>query len=165
LWGEATTRRLIQRLAEARDLNAAAATLERAIAERLSVAEPQRARPGLVLDAADRLTGDRVNAVADELGVSERHLRRVFRETVGVSPKTFAKLTRFRRAVRAAYEAPQISWAQIAAANGYYDQAHLIADFRAIAGVTPQTLLGELRSGSTARGSRSESTPGRVRLG
>ena len=34
--------------------------------------------------------------VAAQLGVSERHLRRIFRETLGVSPKTYAKLARFQ---------------------------------------------------------------------
>ena len=87
-----------------------------------------------------------VNAVADDLGVSERHLRRVFVETVGLSPKTFARLARFHRALRAAREDARAGWATIAAAAGYYDQAHLIGDFRAIAGVTPRALLGELRT-------------------
>jgi AraC-like DNA-binding protein len=85
-----------------------------------------------------------VNAVADDLGVSERHLRRMFRETVGVGPKAFAKLMRFHRALRVAREDGRASWASIAAAAGYYDQAHLIAEFRAIAGVTPRALLAEL---------------------
>jgi AraC-like DNA-binding protein len=78
--------------------------------------------------------------------VSERHLRRLFRETIGVSPKAFAKVTRFRRAVRAARAENHANWAAIAAEAGYYDQAHLIGEFRAIAGVTPRALLGELRA-------------------
>jgi AraC-like DNA-binding protein len=88
-----------------------------------------------------------VSEVATALRVSERNLRRVFRDTVGVGPKTFARLERFRRALDAAraQEAPR--WAVIALDAGYYDQAHLIADFRAIAGVTPQALLGEMRTG------------------
>jgi AraC-like DNA-binding protein len=87
-----------------------------------------------------------VNAFAVDLGVSERHLRRVFRETVGVSPKAFAKLMRFDCALRAAHEDSHASWASIAAAAGYYDQEQFIAEFRAIAGVTPRALLGELRA-------------------
>jgi len=146
LWGGAPTGRVLQRLADAPDLIAAAAILESAIAER--VARANAGRPGvrLALDAADRLVRASVNAVAAELAVSDRHLRRVFRETVGVSPKAFARMARFRRALGAARAGGHGGWASIAAAAGYYDQAHLIADFRAIAGVTPQALVDELHA-------------------
>lgn len=144
LWGDAATRRLLDLLAAAHDPVAAAAILERAIAERFAVSIGHHAHAQLALDAAQRLTNANVNAVADDMGLSERHLRRVFREVVGVSPKAFAKLTRFHRALRAAGADRRASWASIAAASGYYDQAHLIAEFRAIAGVTPRELLGEL---------------------
>jgi AraC-like DNA-binding protein len=146
LWGTAPARRLFDRLDAARDTQHAAAILDRAIADRAAIAQRHDAHTELVLDAADRLTSANVIAVAFALGISERHLRRVFRETVGVGPKTFAKITRFRRAVSAAREASQPSWARIAATTGYYDQAHLITEFRAIAGVTPPALLGELRA-------------------
>lgn len=146
LWGDAAARRLFDRLAGARNTADAGAVLESAIAERLALVDGRRALPHLALAAATRLTSADVNVVAVDLGVSERHLRRVFREAVGVSPKAFSKLTRFRRALRAASEVHPASWASIAAAAGYYDQAHLIADFRAIAGVTPRALLDELRA-------------------
>ena len=146
LWGAGATRVLSDRLAGAHDTADAAAILESSIAQRLAIANGRRAPARLALDAAARLTSANVNAVAADLGVSERHLRRVFRETVGVSPKAFARLTRFNRALGVARDDGQASWAGIAAAAGYYDQAHLIAEFRAIAGVTPRALLGELRA-------------------
>jgi AraC-like DNA-binding protein len=146
LWGGAATRRLCARLAAARDTAGAAVVLERALAERLATADGRHGGADLALAAVNRLASANVNAVARELGVSERHLRRVFREIIGVSPKAFAKLARFRRALRAARDDADASWAGIAAAAGYYDQAHLIAEFRAIAGVTPRALLGELRA-------------------
>jgi len=65
-----------------------------------------------------------------------------------MSPKEFARLARFRHALRAAREDSRLSWATIAAATGYYDQAHLIEEFRTIAGVTPRALLGELGAAS-----------------
>jgi AraC-like DNA-binding protein len=146
LWGDAATRRLFDRLASARETSDAAAVLESAIAERLAISVQRRERARFTNDAADRLTHSSVNAVAVDLGVSERHLRRVFHEAVGVSPKAFSKLTRFHRALRAARSSRHVEWASIAAGAGYYDQAHLIAEFRAIAGVTPRALLGELRA-------------------
>jgi AraC-like DNA-binding protein len=88
-----------------------------------------------------------VSEVATALGVSERHLRRVFRDTVGVGPKTFARLERFRSALDAARAQQAPSWAAIAEGAGYYDQAHLVAELRAMAGVKPQALLAELRAG------------------
>jgi AraC-like DNA-binding protein len=153
LWGDVAARRLCARLAEARDTAAAAGVLESAIAERIAAAKGNgkgRRRPAraeLALAAAERLAGSSgsVYAVAGELGLSERHLRRVFRETVGVSPKAFARIARFHRALGAAREDGRAGWAGIAAAAGYYDQAHLIAEFRAIAGVTPRALVGEMR--------------------
>jgi AraC-like DNA-binding protein len=142
VWGDAATQRLLDRLAHARDAKVAASIVERALAERLVHA--RRAHSQLAHDAAERLSHANVKAVAVELGVSERHLRRVFRDAIGVSPKAFAKLARFRRALEAAHA--DTSWAGIAATAGYYDQSHLIAEFRAISGVTPSALLRELRS-------------------
>jgi AraC-like DNA-binding protein len=144
LWGELATRRLVNRMGEARTAVDAAAILERAIGERLTAAD--RGPAPVILEAARRLTTASVEAVAAELRVSERHLRRLFHDTVGVSPKTFARLARFRRALRAARRSDRASWASIATQVGYYDQAHLITDFRRIAGATPPELLDELAS-------------------
>jgi len=144
LWGRAATQRLLDQLATTRVTSEAAEVLESAIAARAVISGSNR----LVLEAAERLASAGVNIVATDLGVSERHLRRVFREAVGVSPKEFARLLRFNRALRAAHEDDGESWAGIAAAAGYYDQAHLIGEFHSISGVTPRALLSELRAGS-----------------
>jgi AraC-like DNA-binding protein len=146
LWGEVATRRLCDCLAAARSMRDAAAIVESAIGGRLARVDAARAGPhaGLALEAAARLARTSVNAVAAELGVSERHLRRVFHDVIGVSPKAFAKLARFHRALTAARANRAAGWASIAAGTGYYDQAHLIGEFRAIAGATPRALLGEL---------------------
>ena len=59
-----------------------------------------------------------------------------------MSPKSFARLARFHRAVEAARRGE--SWARVAAATGYCDQAHLIDDFQAITGTTPRLFMTEL---------------------
>lgn len=146
LWGSAASRQLYARLADAHDTSTAAAILESTIAQRLANTARRHTHAELALAAADKLSRANVHSVAVELGVSERQLRRVFHEVVGVSPKTFAKLTRFRRAVHAARQRDSAGWASIATAAGYYDQAHLIAEFRTIAGVTPRALVAELRT-------------------
>ena len=147
LWGPDAAR-LFDQLADARDMNAAAAALERAVSQRLATADAPNGALRFALEAAPRLQSAKVDAVASDLGVSARHLRRVFREALGVSPKAFARLERFRRALRVARENGRAGWADVAAGAGYYDQAHLIAEFRAIAGVTPSVLVRELDAGS-----------------
>lgn len=143
LWGGPATQRLLERLAQTRDTVAAAAVLDKALGERLTRAG-NAARLSLAAVAADKLACQPVSAVAMGLGLSERHFRRLFQEAVGMGPKAFAKLARFQRALAAARADAAASWARIAAEAGYYDQAHLIAEFRAIAGVTPRALLSEL---------------------
>jgi AraC-like DNA-binding protein len=145
LWGHAATQRLYEQLAAARAPSEVIQVLDRAVAERLARTDSRDTRAQLVLDAVERLAQSTVRDIAVELGVSERHLRRIFHETLGVRPKAFAKLKRFERVVNAAGTHAQPNWASLAAATGYYDQAHLIAEFRAIAGVTPRALLSELR--------------------
>lgn len=142
LWGNAATQQLLDQLAAARSTIEAARMLESAITERAVDTNSS----GLVLQAVKRLASMNVSAVAADLGVSERHLRRVFKEAVGVSPKDFARLVRFDRALSAAQGDSQLNWASIAAASGYYDQAHLIGEFHSISGVTPRALLSELRA-------------------
>lgn len=145
LWGPAATRETFDRLAGAESALESVTIVDGVLGER--VRKAPRATPAVssfVLDAAGKLVDAPVNAVADELGVSERHFRRVFLERTGLRPKTFAKLVRFRRAVEAARGERAAGWAEIAVTTGYYDQAHLIAEFRAIAGMTPRALLAEL---------------------
>jgi AraC-like DNA-binding protein len=90
----------------------------------------------------------RVESVASLLGVTARHLRRAFTESVGIGPKEFARTVRLQRAVQRA--ATSKDWARIAVDAGYYDQAHLIADFRQLVGLTPGAFLkrGGDRGGS-----------------
>ncbi len=76
-----------------------------------------------------------IEKVARDIGISRQHLARQFLHHVGVSPKTFARVMRFRRVVESADR--RADWAEVAARHGYYDQSHLIADFRALAGTTP----------------------------
>jgi AraC-like DNA-binding protein len=144
LWGRAAVQSLLDRLAGVSDTLEAVGILENAIAERLARTELRDSEVPLALAATALLASANVSSVAVELGMSERHLRRLFREAVGMSPKQFARLARFRHALRTAREEGELNWAAVAATAGYYDQAHLIAEFRAIAGVTPRTLLSEL---------------------
>jgi AraC-like DNA-binding protein len=71
--------------------------------------------------------------LASRSGSSRRHLERVFLRSVGIGPKLFSRIVRFQHLLRA----PQHDWAALAADTGYFDQAHLIRDFRQFTGQTP----------------------------
>ncbi|HEY0191532.1 MAG TPA: helix-turn-helix transcriptional regulator, partial [Kofleriaceae bacterium] len=127
LWGRGLTAELLA----ARD---ASEVLARDIVDR-DAFESASAR--LARRAARLLEHDaiRVDRVAEQLGVTARHLRRVFAEHIGIGPKDYARTVRLQRAVRGAIASSD--WTRIARDAGYYDQAHLIGEFRELLGFTP----------------------------
>jgi AraC-like DNA-binding protein len=94
---------------------------------------------------ASRTTTLRLGAIARSMSTSERHLRRVIRNVIGLSPKRLHRVARFIRATLAADRQPAPDWARIAGECGYYDQAHMIDEFQSIALATPAELWRERR--------------------
>ena len=92
-----------------------------------------------------RRSGGRVGVtqMADLTGLSRQHLGRLFSEYVGVSPKLYARLTRFRTAIgHLGDRRSPGGWSGFAARFGYADQSHLIADFREFSAFSPLQLTG-----------------------
>jgi AraC-like DNA-binding protein len=93
----------------------------------------------------------RVADLATETGWSSRHLASRFRAEIGLTPKAAARVIRFDRAKQAliarvgtgAYQDGGYQLADLAAGAGYFDQAHLAREFRALAGVPPSQWLAE----------------------
>jgi AraC-like DNA-binding protein len=75
--------------------------------------------------------------VRGETGLSHTRFIDVFREHVGLTPKVFCRVQRFRTAVQKLEKRQPVQWAELAADCGYFDQAHLIRDFQAFSGMTP----------------------------
>lgn len=130
--------RLVERLVAEPDWAARLVLLERAVSKRLAGAVGPT--PG-VHWAWSRLVETRgrvpIAALADELGWSAKRLVSRFKDEVGVSPKSVARLLRFERAsALLALELPP-SLAAVAVDCGYYDQSHLTNELRRITGVTP----------------------------
>ena len=85
----------------------------------------------------------RIARIAEQLGWSRKRLVAGFREHVGLPPKAVARVLRFARAVDLAERGEPV-WGRIAREAGYYDQAHLINEFRAISGCTPGTFFQDV---------------------
>jgi AraC-like DNA-binding protein len=101
-----------------------------------------RSRSQLVRSAAGLLATTDIRTSAQRLHVSERHLRNLFADGVGVAPKRFARIQRVRTVLAHAERRPL---SELAAEAGYYDHSHMTSEFRAIMGVPPSAFLrGEL---------------------
>jgi AraC-like DNA-binding protein len=83
----------------------------------------------------------RIDALAENLGMSRRHFERVFREQVGLTPKAFQRTARLNHTVRELLLGEPRDMLATALEHGYYDQAHFIHDFRAFVGQSPSTFL------------------------
>jgi AraC-like DNA-binding protein len=128
--------RLRDRLGDACDESARLRIVTSFLLERLRERRPlTRTSIARVVAAGGRIS---IDALARGAGVSARHLERVFRTEVGVSPKMFSRIIRFQRVLRMGE--PERSWAEVASRCGYADQAHLIRDFAQFAGSTPAVL-------------------------
>ena len=90
----------------------------------------------VALILADATIGT-VDELAARSGVGKRSLQRLFREYVGASPKWVIRRYRLHEAVERIHAGDGVDMAALAVELGYYDQAHLIDDFRTIVGVTP----------------------------
>jgi AraC-like DNA-binding protein len=100
----------------------------------------------LVAAASWRLGDPRVRSasVAWDLGVSERHLRRLFLESVGYGPKTLQRVLRFRRFLGRLDAADgDVELAALAAECGFADQAHLTRECARLAGISPAAIARE----------------------
>jgi AraC-like DNA-binding protein len=79
--------------------------------------------------------------VAADLGLLPKRFARLFHDRTGLTPKRFSRMHRLQRLLGAVHGRGTVNWAEVAAAHGYFDQAHLINDFRVITGLTPAAYL------------------------
>jgi AraC-like DNA-binding protein len=87
-----------------------------------------------------------IERVAQRVGITRRHLERHFREHVGLGAKHLARISRVHSMLELLQQQPSMSGAEIAAACGYSDQAHLIRECQQLTGQTPRRLKTTERS-------------------
>jgi AraC-like DNA-binding protein len=172
LWGPSGAR-LEARVAAAASPGAALAALTRGIAARLpspAGGDPLVRAAIVALLLRDSPSGDcnarlrrdspsggsaeaRVAALAREVGLGERQLRRRFERAVGYGPATLARVQRFQRFLALAQDETHTPLARLAADAGYADQAHLTRECRRLSGLPPAQLLA---GGAAPAGERSD---------
>jgi AraC-like DNA-binding protein len=150
LWG-AEASRLLERLRSAPNDAVRNAALERALLERLrrSDAEPcssARQAAALIAKSGGRIA---LTTVAERLGVGERRLQQLFREHLGLTPRTWGRIARLQQCLRLLRQQTSPRWAALAADAGFYDRAHLANEFRALSGLSPSAFHRQAISGSS----------------
>jgi AraC-like DNA-binding protein len=108
----------------------------------LAAASPFERAIKLLLSGNPAYTIDEIAALAC---LSNRQLERKANDVLGYSPRFFARLVRFSQAYRLKVNQPHTSWTAISHCSGYYDQMHLIRDFKAFTATTPKLLALEIR--------------------
>ena len=143
------TRLLTERLAEAPGWPERFAILDAALTRRVAEApgvssEIEWAWRRLVATGGATPVGE----LGSRLGWSRKRLVARFREEIGLTPKTAARVVRFHAMLaRLRAGGPRAPWAERAAEAGYFDQSHLVRDVRRFAGVTPTELLARFAPG------------------
>jgi AraC-like DNA-binding protein len=130
---------LVERLHNASSWDERFALVETALGTRLEDAAPTRGVEWAWRRIFETQGRVRIGALCDELGWSRRRLAATFREEIGLAPKVVARLVRLERAVELAQSGR--AWAQVAYLSGYYDQSHLVNEFREITGTTPAAFV------------------------
>ena len=132
MWG-ADARRLTEQIAETQSVEKCISLLEARLRNPKEITLVQRLCDSIVNQSGQL----RVDDLAFQAGLSARQLHRVFLEQVGLSPKHFCRVIRFRNSLSQVPRSGHADWARVALDCGYYDQAHFINEFRQFSGYTP----------------------------
>jgi AraC-like DNA-binding protein len=157
--------RLVERLADAPSWDDRFDVLDASLAQHdLPVLAPE------VVWLRRQLAGSqgqaRVEPLMDETGWSRRHVTERFRRQLGITPKAYARLLRFRHATALLAEtSPGRSLADVATVAGYYDQSHLTREFTALAGTTPGAYAADAEPQPEVRFVQDPDRPVRADLG
>lgn len=145
LLGDAEADRLAESLQDAADWPRRFDLMDRFLLERLGRGRPMAPDVAWALKSLQQSHGARsIGALSRDLCCSRKALIQRFHAQVGLSPKAVASILRFAFAVERIRAADEESWADLAIACGYYDQAHFNRDFRRYSGRTPRQFQASL---------------------
>jgi AraC-like DNA-binding protein len=150
IWGRRSADQLLDRLREARTAETRLRIVEEALIDRMQTFRQKHLPMHPIMKCALHVFGSarHIRTVADvsrEIGWSRRWLSHAFAEQVGMTPKRYCRLVRFQDVVRETASQRSVDWASIASAGGFCDQAHLVHEFRAFSGLTPEMFLNSER--------------------
>jgi AraC-like DNA-binding protein len=141
VWGNGATE-LRERLLQAETKGDKLRILAEALLQRASGPLVRRPAVSYALRAFGRgVPAGTVREVTEQVGLSSRRFIQVFSKEVGLTPKLFSRVQRFQKALRLVRQTREVDWAEVAATVGYFDQSHLIHEFREFSGLSPNAYL------------------------
>ena len=148
LLGDGEVDRLADAFQSAPDWSARFDLLDRFLLERLRRGRPMSPDIAWALKSLQASRGTRsIGSLSRALSCSRKTLIGRFQAQIGLAPKAVAGILRFASAVERIRAADEESWADVALACGYYDQAHFNRDFRRYSGRTPREFQAALLPG------------------
>ena len=134
-------RRLAERLDEARSDEARLRLMACWIEDRFEGRASTDAGVDYAVSEIERAGGTvSIANLLGQIGASPKRFARLFEDQVGVRPKLFSRIVRFRE-LAAALPTADDSLSDTVIAHGYYDHSHMNADFREFAGMSPRQFL------------------------
>jgi AraC-like DNA-binding protein len=137
LWGRAAEEEALARLEEASDPARRLDILEAMLTARLPRVRGVHPAVALALARFSTATDVPVRTVVEETGYCHRRFITLFRESVGLTPKVYARVLRFQRALARLAAKPSPRTVELALDAGYSDQPHFSREFRDLTGLTP----------------------------
>jgi len=137
-------RDLWNRLGEASSFESRIAAAERFLLQRVARADTKSAMARTATHIFRAHGAVRIADLAHHESMGLRHFERQFQREIGATAKGFARVARFQAAVDAKLASPGRSWLDIAHSIGYYDQMHMIHDFRELGRNTPTNLISQM---------------------
>jgi AraC-like DNA-binding protein len=142
LYGDRSAR-VVEALAEAGDWDRRFDLLDALIGQRIALARPLRPEIQRAWQLMQKTPGRlEIGTLAQELGWSHKHLIAQCRDQLGAPPKLLERVLRFQRAIQRIGACAPPHWVELALDCGYFDQSHMIREFQALAGCTPEQYIG-----------------------
>jgi AraC-like DNA-binding protein len=143
----AGVRQLHERLQGAAELDGMALLMEEFFRGWLPRARPFHAVQVAASQVITRHGGVTIDDLARAVNLSGRQLERRFVEQVGMPPKLYCRISRLDYALRLKEATPRRTWTELTYLAGYFDQNHMVKDFKALAGATPSEFFRLIEDG------------------
>ncbi|MBE7170549.1 MAG: AraC family transcriptional regulator [Williamsia sp.] len=141
-------RLLVEELHNQNNIETTVHVLEKYLLQRLSQQKPRYRHPG-IRSISETLVQSNgiypIKKLANDYNLTIQTLETQFTEQVGIDPKSFCCMLRFNKAVNIKLYTPQVTWTRIAHRCGYYDQMHLIKEFKKFTALSPKNFMSLVR--------------------